>query len=329
MTPTANIPAALAAYDSLVNGFSPQDMARLNSMVESAGYWTGVTGFMPALGTVPGPGMPSTTEQGITGWYIDPTTGQMRPTLAAEQSLGDINGQRTLAATEAFGTNGQPGGETLAANEAAGQNINGGPNLAAQEAQGFVFGLPTIQEQQQGLNTLQLLANENGPSNAFNQQAVLHGLDGMGLSKAVDAIAGRLKLPTVQAPQAEPTAASLSSLYQAVQNAGAGQSGGSVSGGSTTMPSSSGGFSAADGSNPFATPDITQRYIDALPDPNKIVPSEWLKMDQDTRDFLTAGYAKKGYSQSDLNSAIHGNMPGFRAPTASGNSAFGGGFVSP
>lgn len=63
----------------------------------------------------------------------------------------------------------------------------------------------------QGMGVLNLVKSEEGPANAFTQQAVLHGLQANGLSRAVGALSGTA-LPTFQAPQATPQAASLQSL---------------------------------------------------------------------------------------------------------------------
>src|SRR5438128_2529917 len=47
----------------------------------------------------------------------------------------------------------------------------------------------------QGLGVMNLVGGLSGPANAFQQQAVLHGLNGNGMSRAVDAIRGTLNLP--------------------------------------------------------------------------------------------------------------------------------------
>lgn len=74
-------------------------------------------------------------------------------------------------------------------------------------------------DQQTGLGVLGLLAQLRGPKDAFTQQRVLHGINQQGLSNAVDAIAGRIRMPAFQAPQASPEPATLESL---LAQAGAG-----------------------------------------------------------------------------------------------------------
>lgn len=89
----------------------------------------------------------------------------------------------------------------------------------AQQNQTFNQGLQTQQQglaaqnqaYTQGMGVLNLAASLQGPANAFTQQAVLHGLNSSGLSNAVSALSGTV-LPTFQAPQARPQAASLGSL---------------------------------------------------------------------------------------------------------------------
>lgn len=88
----------------------------------------------------------------------------------------------------------------------------------------------------QGMGVLNLVAGLQGPANAFTQQAVLHGLDANGLSRAVGALSGTA-LPTFSAPQATPQAASLQSLIGQVYPGATfnGQGGGTAQAG--TVPS--------------------------------------------------------------------------------------------
>lgn len=69
-------------------------------------------------------------------------------------------------------------------------------------------------QSQEALNAMQLAASLQGPANAFQQQAVLEGLNNAGLSRGVGAIAGAYGMPTFQAPQARAQAASLGTLAQ-------------------------------------------------------------------------------------------------------------------
>jgi len=67
-------------------------------------------------------------------------------------------------------------------------------------------------EADRGIQGLQLLASLRGPRDAFKQQEVAHGLNQQGVSRAVDAIAGRFTPPRIQAPQATPEPVTLASL---------------------------------------------------------------------------------------------------------------------
>jgi hypothetical protein len=91
---------------------------------------------------------------------------------------------------------------------------------------GVYQGQPTMQAQQQqfnqGLGALQLAASLKGPRDALAQQAVLHGLNEMGLSNAVDAIAGRKELAGFQAPQAKVEPLTLGSLAEDISGTGSG-----------------------------------------------------------------------------------------------------------
>lgn len=89
---------------------------------------------------------------------------------------------------------------------------------------GYFEGSPTLareqMENQNALAALQLSANLRGPRNAFQQQAVMSGLNAAGLSKAVDAVTGAVPLPSFQAPQAAPQAATLGTLAEDLRMAG-------------------------------------------------------------------------------------------------------------
>jgi hypothetical protein len=82
---------------------------------------------------------------------------------------------------------------------------------------------------QEGLSAMGLAASLRGPSNAFQQQAVMQGLNANGLTRAVDAIAGKYDVAGWQAPQAAPEAASLGTLARDMGAAG-GQSAGMAPG---------------------------------------------------------------------------------------------------
>lgn len=68
-----------------------------------------------------------------------------------------------------------------------------------------------------GYDLMRMAADLRGPRNAFQQQAVMSGIGAGGYSNAIDAIAGRYKMPSFQAPMALPQAASLQTLVEDIQ----------------------------------------------------------------------------------------------------------------
>lgn len=88
------------------------------------------------------------------------------------------------------------------------QNLQSAANSASQEA----------------FNALNLSAQLRGPSNAFQQQAVDEGMNNLGVSNGIGAIAGQYSQPLFQGPQATPEAASLATLARDMIEAG-GQNG--------------------------------------------------------------------------------------------------------
>lgn len=64
------------------------------------------------------------------------------------------------------------------------------------------------------LGIANLIAQLRGPRNAFQQQAVLHGLNEMGLSRAMDAIVGRVSLPSSGGDMAAPEPVSLQTIWE-------------------------------------------------------------------------------------------------------------------
>ncbi len=169
----------------------------------------------------------------------------------------------------------------------------------------------------QALQVAQLIASLSGPANAFQQQEVLHGLNNMGISKAVGAIAGTNELPIFQAPQAQPVPLTLQSLNQMLSGAtqataqpvtpGAQPQ----TGQNQTMPSANGSNA---GLPVWMNPD-TKAYKAAAPDPNKIVGRNWLSLDPDTQQFLLSLYKSKGYSGTDVLDTIQKMLPQFKAPS--------------
>lgn len=140
-------------------------------------------------------------------------------------------------------------------------------------------------QQKLGLDALSLSASLRGPRNAFTQQAVMSGLNSQGYSNAIDAIAGRFSLPAFQAPQAQAQGASLATLAEDIRNSG--QQQGSV-----------------------------DAALAGLPNLNKIIPREFLGLNQDTRDFVLSGFEQRGYSANDVIDTLKNLLPKFQAPVA-------------
>ena len=101
------------------------------------------------------------------------------------------------------------GGLTL---DAAKTNATLAAQAAAQHVQ-MVFNSES-ENAKNRLAVLGLVASLKGPRNAFVQQAVVNGLNKAGLSKAIDAAAGRIQLPGVQADQAIPQPMTLESFLE-------------------------------------------------------------------------------------------------------------------
>ncbi|MDE2096749.1 MAG: hypothetical protein KGL39_05825 [Patescibacteria group bacterium] len=93
--------------------------------------------------------------------------------------------------------------------------LSGGQlGLSQQSAAQQELQAAATQQSNEALDAMKLAASLSGPKDAFQQQAVLEGLNNAGLSRGVGAIAGQYALPTFQAPQAAPQAASLGTLAQ-------------------------------------------------------------------------------------------------------------------
>lgn len=60
--------------------------------------------------------------------------------------------------------------------------------------------------------------------------------------------------------------------------------------------------------------DLARHYARTLPNPNKIVARQWVKMPTDTKSFLYGAYRAKGYSDNDVQSQIEATLPQFKAP---------------
>lgn len=58
------------------------------------------------------------------------------------------------------------------------------------------------------------------------------------------------------------------------------------------------------------SPELAQQYLDALPDPQKIVSPVWNRLKKDTQAFLLGAYEKKGFSANDVLDTIDANLPG-------------------
>jgi hypothetical protein len=206
-----------------------------------------------------------------------------------------------------------------------------------------------------GMQGLNLLANMRGPRNAFQQQNVMSGLNELGLSKAVDAVAGRFSMPSFQANQAAPQRVSFQTMaddlryasgqraYNQPQQGGGdpteamlfehGGSGATRTPGAdpsqavygpvstpnfSTMPVGGQVGYQAPGTQPGAgAPVNTQAYVKALPAPNKIVGREFFGLPQDTQEFMLSAYEEAGYSPTQVvEGARRASMPKFAAPKA-------------
>ncbi len=187
--------------------------------------------------------------------------------------------------------------------------------IAVAKLTGYYNGQQTLEGQnqqfQQGLSVAQLAGSLRGPSNAFQQQAVLHGLNSMGMSNAVDAISGNRYLPAFQAPQASPVPMSLSSVANDIR-AGGNLTYGGQSGGQQQNPASL--YSIMGEQQPQVA--NAQGYLNALPNPNQIAGREWANLGADSQQFLLSGYEAKGYSANDVQDQIRRGLPQFTAPRA-------------
>lgn len=231
---------------------------------QSGGTWSPAAGTYGANSSSGGSG--SGSGDGSSEYY---TTGQHYASQDANEAARD-------AATKAYQQSlAQNNSDTLAFEKA---------KEAAAEA---------YQQQQLGLGALQLSGSLTGPRNAFAQQQVNYGLNAQGFSPLAGALAGQYSLPTFQAPQGTPQAASLSTLAQDI----------SQGTGFTSTP----GGAVNQGS--------AQAFLNGLPAPHQIVASQWNALPQDTQSFLLSAYGAKGFSANDVQDAIKSNLPTFKAPS--------------
>jgi hypothetical protein len=75
----------------------------------------------------------------------------------------------------------------------------------------------------QTLEMLKLIGSLSGSRDAFRQQAMYHGLNQLGYSKAIDAVAGRYVAPRVQGLQAEGGQPGLAGVLDGLHGAGGGE----------------------------------------------------------------------------------------------------------
>jgi hypothetical protein len=263
-------------------------------------------------------------------------------TLDRGALLGTFNGMSTLAGQQAYGGSALVGGGlTLDAQKALGK-VGGQQTLDAQNALGYIDGQKTLarqgQEADTGLRTAQLMAQLQGPANAFAQQAAINGLNQAGLSNAVDAIAGRRSVAGFQGAQAPVQAASLESVQRQLQGGfGGPQQAGMRSIGPATQgpeslraavmpqrPDAMSGFAAGSGGGMAATQKLPtfggaapvtdiNAYKASLPSLNKINGREYAKMGTATKQFLGSAYKGAGYinDQSELDEAANKALPGY------------------
>lgn len=274
--------------------------------------------------------VPNTTLQALSPDQVAAAwaqlTGNQQPVLIPGSGQATLANQENFA--QQFGRQGSFG--------AAGDT--GNPyTLTAQQATGYIGGnglgengggAATTQEQQLqqqgGLGVLNLLSQLSGPANAFQQQAVLNGLDSTGLSKSVGAIQGKYGLPTFQAPQANPQAQTLQSLMNQV-SAGTntpGLNGGFTGSGGSSTPvypggSAGGTLAGTNGAGAPSTMDSgTAAYLNALPAPNKINARNFYNLDPDSQKFILSAYGAAGYSPSSVLNTTEKLLPTFKAPAA-------------
>jgi hypothetical protein len=203
-----------------------------------------------------------------------------------------------------------------------------------------------------GLGVLNLTAGLRGPVNAFKQQEVLHGINSLGLSNAVDAVAGRISMPATQAPQATPEPVTMANFLTSVlggteatptalkaQATPATQAAAAqptqvqapVAGASPPIPVQPGGgqVSALPAAGTPGTPAAAVTaptatlsksaadYGKALPAPNKIVPEQWERLDDQTKQFLLGAYEAQGYAQEDILNYVQKAKPQFKTSAPS------------
>jgi hypothetical protein len=275
----------------------------------------------------------------ITGFMPDGT-----PTFASKQwttsETGNIDGQRTMAGQLQDSTltgkfNGQDTEDTRRFNE---QNAlqTRDRDLAAR-----------TQQSNEAMEAMKLQASMRGPRNAFQQQAVNQGLNDSGLSRSVDAIAGRYT-PALGGPSfAAPQSATLGSQVQDMHTNMSGQvqpfvmsngnqgpltsvelaqgtqqaqqqaqtnAGGAMTGSSQYTPYNAQQYQQQQTAQNMQPNTSIADYQNALVAPNKIVGRNWAQLGTDDREFLTGAYETTGRSANDLNDSIARGMPQFKAP---------------
>jgi hypothetical protein len=66
-----------------------------------------------------------------------------------------------------------------------------------------------------------------------------------------------------------------------------------------------------------------QQYLDSLPDLNKLVGRNFLRLDPDSRDFMLSGYEAKSYSEPQVLNSVLKQLPGAFAFKGAGPTPFG------
>lgn len=195
-------------------------------------------------------------------------------------------------------------------------------------------GMDTLAQQTLDTNTALSLINTmgqlRGPSNAFQQQAALSGINQSGLANSLGAITGGAPSPLFQAPQGQPQPATLQTMFADIQNPsgqfvspapyqpGGGVAGQPVQYSGTQMTTQPGqpqqyGAQPAMAGQPvmMAGP---QDYVNALVAPNKIVARKWNKQPKSTQDFYLSAYGAAGYDPNDVQYTINATLPQFTSP---------------
>lgn len=235
----------------------------------------------------------------------------LQAATTAAQNVIQQNAQALQAAMSA-GQLGQAYNQTAASAAAALGQLNLGQNQLAATSANDLATQQNVQNQQAlsaateagtlGLGVGNLEAQLRGPRNAFAQQAVMNGLNSNGLSNALGAISGTLRLPGFQAPQAAGQPATLTTMQQDQAAAGGTPTGQTLmdrllsqaAGHAPTTVDTSNLQKYAGGQFNYRTPAALSSYANGVL-PNNI-PTELQKMMGGTMPFAVPDVKTPAYS---------------------------------